>query len=107
MEELGLYIMWAIYSIAGILHFIVPKPYVKTMPRSIPYPKAMVYISGFFELLFGIALLFEATRSYAAIGLILLLIAFILQIFIWRSGCMKNKARTDGLLISGYPFSLF
>jgi|SRR5690554_464551 len=75
MEELGLYIMWAIYSIAGILHFIVPKPYVKTMPRSIPYPKAMVYISGFFELLFGIALLFEATRSYAAIGLILLLIA--------------------------------
>jgi len=35
----------------------------------------MVMISGFFELLFGIALLFEATRSYAAIGLILLLIA--------------------------------
>lgn len=75
MAEVGLYIMAGIYSIAGILHFVSPKPYLKIMPRHIPYPKVMVYVSGFFELLLGIALLFDATRSYAAIGLILLLIA--------------------------------
>jgi uncharacterized membrane protein len=75
MQDIGLYIMAGIYIIAGLLHFIAPKPYIKIVPRSIPYPKMMVYISGFFELLFGIALLFESTRSFAAIGLILLLIA--------------------------------
>lgn len=67
--------MAIIYSLAGILHFIKPKPYMKIMPPSIPYPKMMVYISGFLELLFGMGLLFEAIQSYAAIGLILLLIA--------------------------------
>ena len=75
MHEIGLYIMAGIYSIAGILHFITPKPYLKIIPPYIPYPKLMVMISGVFELLFGIALLFDATRSYAAIGIILLLIA--------------------------------
>jgi len=75
MEEVGLYIMAGIYSIAGIMHFVTPKTYMKIMPPAIPYPKTMVMISGVFELLFGIALLFDATQSYAAIGLILLLIA--------------------------------
>jgi len=90
MAEIGLYTMAAIYSIAGILHFLAPKPYIKTIPRSIPYPKMMVYISGFFELLFGIALLFEATRSYAAIGLILLLIA-VYPANIYMAKRMKEK----------------
>jgi uncharacterized membrane protein len=90
MQETGLYIMAGIYSIAGLLHFIAPKPYIKTVPRSIPYPKMMVYISGFFELLFGITLLFDSTRSYAAIGLILLLIA-VFPANIYMAKRMKEK----------------
>ena len=35
----------------------------------------MVYVSGFFEILFGVGLLFEMTRSWSAIGLIVLLVA--------------------------------
>lgn len=45
------------------------------MPPSIPYPKLMVYFSGFFEIVFGIMLFFHPTRPYAALGIILLLIA--------------------------------
>src|SRR5690554_6808846 len=75
MADISLYLMATIYSLAGILHFIKPKPYMKIMPPVIPFPKMMVYISGFFELLFGIALLFDVTRSYAALGIVLLLIA--------------------------------
>ncbi|WP_240623406.1 DoxX family protein [Brumimicrobium aurantiacum] len=67
--------MSALYCIAGILHFVKPKPYIKIVPRYIPYPKLMVYISGLFELIFGIGLLFEVTQSFSAVGLILLLIA--------------------------------
>lgn len=75
MTDIGLYIMAAAYSIAGILHFLKPKPYIRIMPPSIPYPKLMVKISGVFEILLGVGLLFQVTRSYAALGLILLLIA--------------------------------
>ncbi|WP_417264931.1 DoxX family membrane protein [Brumimicrobium sp.] len=75
MADISLYIMATIYCLAGIMHFIKPKPYMKIMPPVIPFPKMMVYISGFFELLFGIALLFDVTRSYAALGIVLLLIA--------------------------------
>src|SRR5690554_8212453 len=73
MADISLYIMATIYSLAGILHFIKPKPYMKIMPPVIPFPKMMVYISGFFELLYGIALRYEVTLSYAALGIVLLL----------------------------------
>ncbi len=75
MTEVGLYVMAAVYTVAGLLHFITPKPYLRIMPPYIPYHYLMVYTSGFFEIVFGIALLFDETRSYAALGLILLLIA--------------------------------
>lgn len=75
MTEIGLYIMAAVYIVAGLLHFIKPKPYIRIMPKYIPYHKLMVYVSGFFEVVLGIALLFNVLQSYAALGLILLLIA--------------------------------
>lgn len=75
MTDIGLYIMAAIYIIAGILHFLKPKPYLRTMPKYIPYHSMMVYVSGFFEIFFGVMLLFNETQPYAALGLILLLIA--------------------------------
>ena len=45
------------------------------MPPYLPFHYAAVYISGFFEILFGLGLLFPKSRYYAAWGLILLLIA--------------------------------
>ena len=70
-----LYTMSAIYILAGVLHFVIPKSFVKIVPKYIPYRLWAVYISGFFEILFGIGLLFPETQSYAAIGIIVLLIA--------------------------------
>jgi len=45
------------------------------MPPYIPFHLTMVYISGGFEILFGLLLAIKYTRTYAAWGLILLLIA--------------------------------
>ena len=45
------------------------------MPPSFPFHLASVYISGFFEIVFGFWILFKSTRKYAAWGLIFLLIA--------------------------------
>lgn len=88
--QTALYIMASIYILAGTLHFITPKTYLKIMPPYIPAHKTMVYLSGFFEILFGVTLLFESTQSYAAMGLILLLIA-VLPANIYMAKRMKEK----------------
>jgi uncharacterized membrane protein len=60
---------------AGVLHFARPKPFVKIVPSYLPYPLALVYISGFFEILGGAGLLIAPVRQAAAWGLIALLVA--------------------------------
>jgi uncharacterized membrane protein len=59
----------------GTLHFVRPKPFVRIVPKFLPAPKALVYISGFFEIAGGIGLLIPMTRVAAAWGLIALYIA--------------------------------
>ena len=61
--------------IAGASHFVVPVPYIKIVPGFLPYPEAIVYISGFFEVLGGIGLLIPAVSQAAAWGFVLLFIA--------------------------------
>ncbi len=65
----------ALFVLAGVLHFVAPKPYVRMVPDYLPAHLALVYISGAFEILGGLLLLLPATRSFAAWGLIALLIA--------------------------------
>lgn len=72
---LSLYIMSAIYTIAGILHFVRPKPYMSIMPPYLPAHKELVFLSGLAELLLGLALLVPSFRTWAAWGIIALLIA--------------------------------
>ncbi|HAS41129.1 MAG TPA: DoxX family protein [Microscillaceae bacterium] len=70
-----MYVMAVLYILAGINHFVQPKFYMKIMPPYIPAHKLMVDLSGVAEVLLGIGLFFPQTRSWAAIGLIALLIA--------------------------------
>ena len=69
-------VLFAVFMIAaGLSHFIVPHPYVKIVPPQLPYPEAIVYISGFFEILGGVGLFIPPLTQAAAWGLVLLLIA--------------------------------
>ena len=63
------------YTIVGIKHFINPEFFLAIVPPYLPYHLELVYISGFFEILFGIMILFPRYRFYGSIGLILLLLA--------------------------------
>ena len=63
------------YVIVGIKHFIEPEYFLSIVPPYLPYHLELVYISGLFEILFGLLILFPKYRYYGAIGLILLLIA--------------------------------
>jgi len=64
-----------VFVIAGVLHFLMPRLYLAIMPSYLPRPLLLVYLSGLFEALGGLGLLLPATRTAAAVGLILLLLA--------------------------------
>ncbi len=61
--------------IAGVLHFATSEPFIKIVPEILPFPAALVYISGAIEIMLGIGLALPATRSISAWGLIALFIA--------------------------------
>ncbi|MBD2751965.1 DoxX family protein [Spirosoma validum] len=75
MNNVSLYLQAFIYIAAGLNHFISPKTYLAIMPPYIPAHNLMVILSGVAEVVLGIGLLFPATRSLSAWGLILLLVA--------------------------------
>jgi len=73
----GLLVTAVVFIIAGIMHFVMPKFYLAIMPSYLPNPLMLVYLSGAFEVLGGAGLLLPATRTLAAVGLILLLLAML------------------------------
>ena len=70
-----LYLMSFLYIKIGIDHFTDPGWFIQIVPPYLSYKLELVYISGFFEILFGLLILFKRTRFYASWGLILLLAA--------------------------------
>ena len=62
-------------TVAGLGHFGAPKVYEAMMPPWLPGHRALVLISGLFEIILGLGLMFEQTQRIAAWGLIALLIA--------------------------------
>jgi uncharacterized membrane protein len=63
------------FTLAGLFHFLRPALYLKIMPPYIPWPLAMVYISGAAEMAGGLGLLVPTLRRLAALGLVALLVA--------------------------------
>ena len=71
-----LYVMAAMYILAGIMHFVKPKAYMRIMPRYLPAHKTLVYLSGLAEILLGILLCFPDTKNIAIWGVVLMLTVF-------------------------------
>ena len=81
-----IYTMSVLYINIGTNHFINPAFFLVIVPDYLPYHLAMVYISGLFEIIFGLLLIFKKTRKIAGIGLIFLLIlVFPANIFLFQS----------------------
>ncbi len=75
----GRTIVRAIVAVAmvgiGVLHFTSPAGFVKIVPPWLPAPLLLVYVSGFFEIALGAALLPAKTRKLAGAGLVALYVA--------------------------------
>lgn len=63
------------YILVGFNHFQEPEWYLQIVPPLLPYKLELVYISGFFEVLFGVLILFKKLRFIIGWSLIALLIA--------------------------------
>lgn len=69
------YVLAAAFVLAGINHFLDPQFYLAIMPPVFPAPLFLIYLSGFFEIAFGILLLVPKFSRFAAFGIIAVLIA--------------------------------
>jgi uncharacterized membrane protein len=60
---------------AGVAHFANPEPFLRIVPAWLPAPRAIVLVSGVFEILGGAGLLVPRARRAASYGLVALYIA--------------------------------
>ena len=80
-------IFWVIVSIflaglmmvSGIYHLYNPEFYVPIVPSFMPFPLAIVYLSGIIELLLGIVTLFlnQKYTKYGLFGIFILMVIFL------------------------------
>lgn len=70
---LALVFLW--FFLGGIAHFVFTEAEMRIVPPYIPWPRGVVLISGAFELLGAVGLLWPPTRRAAAWGLFALTLA--------------------------------
>jgi uncharacterized membrane protein len=73
-HSIDLYFMATLYTLAGTNHFLQPSFYLRIIPPLFKNKKLINWVSGVAEILLGIFLI-TSYQSYAAWGIILLLIA--------------------------------
>jgi uncharacterized membrane protein len=77
LKKISLTILIFGYLYAGVNHFRVPASYIRIIPHYIPFPVFINALSGILEILFGFMLIFKLTRRAGALGICLLLLAFL------------------------------
>ncbi len=74
-RRIALFALTLFFVAAGVGHFINTGFYLSIMPPYLPAHPELVYVSGVFEILGGLAVLPLPTRRLAGYGLIALLLA--------------------------------
>jgi uncharacterized membrane protein len=75
VKNISLVVMTVFYIVTGVNHFINPQFYKSVMPAWVPFHDTVIIISGIFEILFALLLIFQSTRRIGAWSIIVLLIA--------------------------------
>lgn len=92
LKKISLYVLAALFILAGFNHFRSPLPYMEIIPPNFPNPALLNLLAGGAEILLGILLLIPTTRKFSAIGILLLLVAFIpVHIFMIQKGGCTGK----------------
>lgn len=95
--------MSLMYILAGIMHFIKPKAYLRIMPRYLPNHKLLVALSGIAEIALGMGLLSPELRDPAIYGIILMLAIFLTVHFYMLSGKKTSAGIPRWILLLRIP----
>ena len=108
LKLIAIYFFGPAYIYIGIRHFTEPDFFLSIMPNYMSLHLELVYLSGFFEVLFGVMLLINKYRVVAAKGLILLLIAvFPANIYLAQSSLAQSLLGiTQETAIIRLPFQI-
>ena len=68
--------------LAGIIHFLKTRSYLRIVPEFLPMRMGIIQVSGVLELLAGVAIFIPAWRHGAAIFIMWMMIAF-LPLHVW------------------------
>ena len=74
-RRLGLGIVFVWFLVGGIAHFVATDAEMSIVPPALPWPRAIVLVSGVFELIGAAGLLWRPSRRAAGGGLFALTIA--------------------------------
>ncbi len=74
-QTVSAYLMAFLYFGAGVMHFVKPGLFLQIVPSVLPWPLAIVYLSGVAELVVGAGLVSPRSRRLAAWGVVALLVA--------------------------------
>ena len=76
-------VLLAILMISGgIQHFRSPDLYVPFVPSFLPFPFVIIYVTGLFEIVFGLALFSKKWSRLGAWGVLCLMLLF-LPLHLW------------------------
>lgn len=96
-------LMSLMYLLAGIMHFVKPKAYLRVMPRYLPNHKLLVTLSGVAEIALGMSLLLPKLRDPAIYGIILMLAIFLTVHFYMLSGKKASTGIPRWILLLRIP----
>ena len=92
---LGLMVLFLLS--AGTMHFLRPASFAQIVPPFVPFPLAVVYLSGGVELLLGVGLLFPCLSRPAALAVVVLLVAvFPANVYHWLADVHVDGSAAPG-----------
>lgn len=92
IQFISKWVLILFYLFGGINHFWHPEFYIPLIPDYFPDKEFINIVSGITEIVLALGVVFKITRKLAAIGIIVLLIAFIPAhwYFIQLGGCIGD-----------------
>ncbi len=81
-KKRSLIALFALYFIAGIVHFIAPEFYLNVLPKWMPFPNECVALSGVAEIILAVSLFHPALQRISAWGIVIMLFVFLFGVHI-------------------------
>ena len=110
IKELTILLISILYITVGLNHFIKPNFFLEIVPPIIPFKLEVVFISGFFEIILGVLVLFKKTRKLASLLIIVLLVVvFPANIYLYISETPRlslNITKSQALFRMPFQLSL-